>query len=230
MKKPEAQISGGLVEILLSEGIISRAQVEEALQIQRSTDKPLVRILVEMGAITESAKMSILKKLFGYELVSLSPDDLNPKILSLIPRAIAIRHHVIPLRIEDNHLVLAMEDPSNLVLIDNLKALVGYTIRPVIASSSDIDEALKKYPAEEVLFKFRAPFLLRLLRGLFLPFLGLFLPIILTIFVLAKSEYLTIRLAKLQFFDFILYFLLGLGIWALIVWEIEGLLFKSKRK
>lgn len=220
---------GTLVDVLLREGLITRSQLEEAMRIQEATDKPLARILVEIGAITESAKMSILKKTYGYELVSLIMEEIDPKVLSLIPRAIAYRHHVVPLRIEDKTLVLAMEDPSNLVLIDNLKALVGMNIRPVIVSSSDIDEALKLFPSVEVERKFRAPIIYKLFRSLFLPVVAL-APLPIFILVLRVSESLQVQLAPLQPFDFVLYFILGLGLWALIVWEINGLIFKSKKE
>lgn len=227
MKRAQPKIGGGLVEVLLREGLITRAHIEEALTIQRSTDKPLARILVEMGAITESAKMSVLKKVFGYDMAALVTEKLDPKILSLIPRSIAFRHYIVPVGIEGDSLILAMEDPSNLVLIDNLKALVGMAIRPVIASSADIDEALKHYPAEEVVYKLREPFLYRVLSATFLPVVGLLAPLIITLLVLGRYA---VKLAKWQAFDFVLYFILGFGIWALITWEIEGLLFRTKHK
>ena len=228
MEKSQKQITGNLIDVLLREGLITRSQLDEAIRIQQTTEKPLARILVEMGAITESAKMTILKKAFGYELVSLVSEDLDPTILSLVPRSIAYRHHVIPVKIIDRTLVLAMEDPSNLVLIDNLKALVNMNIRPVIASGMDIDQALEKYPDAEVkTYKIRTSFLKKILRALFLPIVGL-APLPVFIFILNTSESLQVRLAGLTFFDFVLYFLLGLGLWALIIWEINGLIFKKQ--
>ena len=231
MKKAQTGSAGNLFEVLLREGLITKTQLEEAIRIQHSTEKPLARILVEMGAITESAKMSILKKAFGYEMVSLAVEDLNPEILNLIPRSIAYRHHVIPVRSVDDTLILAMEDPSNLVLIDNLKALIGMNIKPVIASGVDIDEALKNYPPEiaPAPRRIRISFLKKLFRGLFLPVVGL-APLPIFILILSRSENLQVRLAPLTTFDFILYFILGLGLWSLIIWEINGLLFKGKEK
>ncbi|MCD6385160.1 hypothetical protein J7M23_05215, partial [Candidatus Sumerlaeota bacterium] len=229
MKKSPTQTGVSLVDVLLREGLITQSQLNEAMRIQEATDKPLARILVELGAITESAKMSILKKTFGYELVSLVMEEIDPKILTLIPRSIAYRHHVVPIRIEDKTLVLAMEDPSNLVLIDNLKALVGMNIRPVIVSASDIDEALKLFPTVEVERKIRVPFLSKLLRALFLPIVAL-APLPIFILVLRMSESLQTKLAPLTPFDFVLYFILGLGLWALIAWEINGIIFKSKKE
>ncbi len=231
MKKAQQQTSGSLVEVLLKEGLITKAQLEEAVRIQQSNEKPLARILVEMGAITESAKMTVLKKTFGYELVSLVTEEMDKDLLELIPRSIAYRHHVIPYRVTDDTLVLAMEDPSNLVLIDNLKALVGKDIRPVIASGMDIDEALKKYPTkeEEKPVKIRLSFLKKVLRGLFLPVVVL-APIPLFLLVLNANEELQLKLAGLTTFDFVLYFILLLGLWAMIIWEVNGIIFGTGKK
>ncbi len=223
-------MAGNIVDVLLKEGLISKSQLDEALRMQSETDQPLVRILVDMGTITESAKMSILKKTYGYELVSLMTEELDPKVMSIIPRSIALRHHVVPVRIEDKTLVLAMEDPSNLLLIDNLKALVGLNIKPVIASCNDIDEALKKFPTttEVAPHRIKVHFLIKILKGLFLPVLAL-APIPVFVLILKMSESLQMQLAPMNTFDFVLYFILGLGLWALIIWEINGLLFKTSK-
>jgi hypothetical protein len=209
------RVVGNLGEILLREGIINNAQLDEALRRQRETDLPLGRILVEMGAITESVKMSFLKRQLGYDLVSLSGMEIPPLTFTLIPRHVATKHHLVPIRMERDGLVVAMEDPSDIVLLDNLKTLVGMRIKPVIASTSDIEEALEQYPAEKpeaaVLVAFP---------------IFCFLPIVIIIYILCTNTDIQLKLAKLNEFDVFLYTLLGWGLWAVILYEINGLIFE----
>ena len=98
----------------------------------------------------------------------------------------------------------------------------------MIASCDDIDAALKKFPSAEVAYKIKAPFFLNLIRNLFLPVVGL-APLPVFILILRMSASLQVKLAPLNPFDFVLYFILGMGLWALIAWEINGLLFKAKK-
>jgi hypothetical protein len=223
------RVVGNLGEILLREGIINNAQLDEALRRQRETDLPLGRILVEMGAITESVKMSFLKRQLGYDLVSLSGMEIPPLTFTLIPRHVATKHHLVPIRMERDGLVVAMEDPSDIVLLDNLKTLVGMRIKPVIASTSDIEEALEQYPAEKpeaAVLVARPPTLLyRLIRYTAFP-IFCFLPIVIIIYILCTNTDIQLKLAKLNEFDVFLYTLLGWGLWAVILYEINGLIFE----
>lgn len=224
------RVIGNVGEILLREGIINNAQLDEALKKQRESDKPLGRVLVEMGVITESVKMSFLKRQLGYDLVSLSGMEIAPLTLTLIPRHIAVKHHLVPIRMERDGLVVAMEDPSDLVLLDNLKTLVGMRIKPVIASTSDIEEALNQYPAEKaegaVVVERPRSLAYRLIRYTAFP-VFCFLPLVIVIFIILTNPGIQVKLAKLQWFDVFLYTLLGWGLWAVILYEINGLIFEG---
>lgn len=224
------RVIGSVGEILLREGIINNAQLDEALKKQRESDMPLGRILVEMGVITESVKMGFLKRQLGYDLVSLAGMEIAPLTLTLIPRHIATKHHLVPIRMERDGLVVAMEDPSDLLLLDNLKTLVGMRIKPAIGSTSDIEEALKQYPSEKdaaaVAVLRPRSMLYRLVNYTAFPILC-FLPLAIIIYVLYTNPDIQNRLAKLSGFDVFLYTLLGWGLWAVILYEINGLIFEQ---
>jgi type II secretion system (T2SS) protein E len=229
--------SVNLGDMLLNEGLINYAQIEEARKRRnKSPEKSIGQILVEMGVITESVKMSFLKKKFGYDYFSLEKSKIDPHILTFIPRAYAFKYHLIPIKIAMEALIVAMDDPSDLELLENLKATVNMPIRPVIASTADIDEALKMYPeiSEEIIIIERPPSILyRAIKYAAFPILG-FLPLLIVIALIkfnpAFSNMMSEKLGAGSDFDFdvFLYTLLGWGLWVIIVWEINGLIFHEK--
>jgi len=234
----ENQDTETLGEMLLREGLISHDQLDEAMVRQKSTGKSIGHILVEMGVITESVKMSFLKKKFGYEFFSLENKSIDSLVLSLISRTYAFKYHLVPVRVEHGVLVVAMDDPSDLALLDNLKTTVGMPLRPVIASTADIDEALKQYPEsqEEEIIVISSPpsSFYRLLSYVSFPIMG-FLPLLVFIILLRFSDAFLRWATKITeagssfSFDVFLYTLLGWGLWIIIMWEINGLIFSDKK-
>jgi hypothetical protein len=233
-EKREAETLG---DMLLREGIISRGQLDEAVKRQKAaSEKSVGQILVEMGVITESVKMSFLKKKFGYEFFTLGDKKVDLVLLSYIPKHYAEKYHVVPVGLDKGVLIVAMDDPSDLSLLDNLKTTVGMPIRPVITSATDIDDILKLYPEgkeEYIIITTPPSTLYRTFKYLFLPVLGFF-PLLVFIGLLNFSEGFVKAVTKITqagssfSFDVFLYTLLGWGLWITIIWEINGLIFEPK--
>lgn len=233
----EKRATETLGEMLLREGVINHDQLEEALKRQKVTaEKSIGQILVDMGVITESVKMHFLQKKFGYELFRLGNKEIEPLLLSYIPKQYAQKYHVVPVGLDRGILIVAMDDPSDLSLLDNLKTTVGLSIRPVIANMADIDEVLKQYPEiKEEVFVLPKPHsaLYNFVRYIFFPVMG-FLPLLVFIALLKYSEgFLILITGVIQAgssfsFDVFLYTLLGWGLWIIIMWEINGLIFEEK--
>lgn len=223
---------GNLGDMLLREGLVTNEALEEALRRQRQTDLPLGRILVEMNAITESVKLNFFQKRFGSEIVSLRDHQIPDILYSYIPRQLAMKARVVPYKMEGDTLVVAMEDPSDLVTLDNLKAQTGLKIRPMVASSSDIETVLDAYPhieEEEAVVVAPAKRLGgRLFKYLFFPVMA-FLPLLIMGFLLVFSRRFQRFLLNppeawgFATFDLVLSIMLLWGLWALIVYEIDGL-------
>jgi len=226
-----------LGDMLLREGLISRDQLEEALKRQKAaSEKSIGQILVDMGVITESVKMSFLKKKFGYEFFALGDKKVDLVLLSYIPKPYADKYHVVPVGLDKGTLIVAMDDPSDLSLLDSLKTTVGMPIRPVIAGSMDIDDILKLYPErkEDYIIITTPPSpLFKFIKYIFFPILG-FLPLVVFIALLRFNEDFVRLVTKITqagasfSFDVFLYTLLGWGLWIIIMWEINGLIFEEK--
>jgi hypothetical protein len=222
---------GNLGDMLLRDGLVSNEVLEEALRRQRQTGQPLGRILVEMNAITEAVKLNFFHKRFGHDIVSLRDHEFPDILHSYIPRQTAVKYRVVPYKLEGDTLVVAMEDPSDLVILDNLKAQVGLKIRPVIASYSDIEMALEMFPdtgGGELAIEApaRGGVTNRVVQYLFFPLLA-FTPLIVIGFMLVFSNQFQRFLLNPPWgfgtFDMVVSLVLIWGLWALFIYELDGL-------
>jgi type IV pilus assembly protein PilB len=134
-----------LGDILKEMGLVSEEQVASALVKQQETRKRLGQILVEDGIVTELDLARALGAKFGVTYIDLSDATLDAAASGYIDERLARRYGVAPVRFEDdNTLVVAMVDPQNLVALQDLEIITGFTIRPAIASAEDIYAAIAK--------------------------------------------------------------------------------------
>lgn len=223
-------MTGSLADLLLREGLVTDSQLKSALSIQQDTQKSLGRVLIEMGLITERVRLRLLQEKFGLEIVNINPQRLDRMILEYVPRSIASRHRLIPIRLELDTLVVAMEDPLDLAVADMLKSMTGFRIRPVAARIEDIDAALKVYPEEPepVAVAKPIPTWVRILGDAL--FLGLLAaPFLVLLLYVPTNPTLLSQLAQRGFVDFFIFTLIGYGIYAVIVFEVWSLVFQRAR-
>jgi len=138
-------ISRKLGEMLVSSSFITQDQLYEALEYQKKSGLKLGQILIEKGYITEKQLLEFLSKQFSIRFIEISKTELNPDIVSLIPESMARRYNLIAVNRENNLLSVAMVDPLNIVVLDELKLMTGYNVEPVFALEDDINSAIDKY-------------------------------------------------------------------------------------
>ncbi len=138
-----------LGEVLLQENIISRAQLEKAVSAQKKEGGRLGEILINLGMVNEEQLVIAIGKQLGIPYFSLGTGMLKPavdqKLEELIPLDVARKNLILPLWRTLHSLTVAMVDPLDLILMDNLKKLTGCQINPVIATKSDIAKAIEEY-------------------------------------------------------------------------------------
>jgi len=224
-----------LGKLLMEEGLITQEQLATARAMQAGREKSIGRILGDMGLITEQAKMAFLNKKLKYEIVDIQNVKIPPNILNRVSLSYAEKHFCVPLLVENNRLVVAMEDPTNLVVIDEIKAQANMEVLPVIAPQADIEMAIQQYPrlseaqAEAVLKGAMEPLWLRILHPL------LFWMVILAplaafwVAMVTDDQFGNMVLRLGTFFDISLYLVLSWALWAIFVWEIDGLLFSPRQ-
>lgn len=134
-----------LGELLLEAGVITQAQLDKALEEQRRTGERLGAILAKQGILSEKEIASVIAKQLNLPFVSLRKEKINPKVLSLVPESFARRHLLIPLEVKENKLYVAMSDPLNVLVKDELSILTGYDIEIVVAPSNEIRQLIEEF-------------------------------------------------------------------------------------
>jgi len=128
----------------LEEGLLTEAQLEQALKRQKEVGGYLGDVLVDMWLITEETKLRLLGKQLGVPY--LSPKDMeaiDPAIARLIPESLALKYYAIPIKRDENGLTVVMSNPFDVVAKDDLRKFAGCEIVPVFGSKRAIEETLK---------------------------------------------------------------------------------------
>lgn len=132
-------------EFLLNDNRITNEQLQAALEAQKNEPGKLGSILIRLGYVTEEDIAQALSKQFGYPSINLSKFDIDEKVLELIKPEIARKHIVMPVHRIGSMLTLAMADPSNLFVQEEIRFSTNLRIQAVIAPETSIIEAIDKY-------------------------------------------------------------------------------------
>jgi type IV pilus assembly protein PilB len=127
-----------LGQLLVSEGLITEDQLARALDAQQTSPAPLGTLLVTQGAIHEDRLTLVLSVHLDTPVADLKHVEIDAEIARLVPEDFARRNLVLPLRRDNGHLAVAMGDPSNVPLINDLRLITGFPVAPYIAGPSDI--------------------------------------------------------------------------------------------
>ena len=134
-------------------GMITQEQLEEALALQKQTGRRIGEILIEKKYITQEDMIEVLEFQLGIPHVSLEKYVIDPEAPKKISESLAKRHALIPIKIEQDKLVVAMSDPLNIFAIDDISILSGMEVYPVIATSADISRAIDIYYGKQEAMK-----------------------------------------------------------------------------
>ncbi|MCZ6918863.1 MAG: type IV-A pilus assembly ATPase PilB [Gemmatimonadetes bacterium] len=132
-------------DLLINEGLISREQLDQALVEQRSSGLRLGYVLVKMGLVQELEITKMLARQYRVPAVDLSKFKVDERILKLIPADLALKHTVLPLRREGRTLTVAMVEPGNVQVVDDLKFVTRCDVFPVIAGEFTLRTAIETY-------------------------------------------------------------------------------------
>ena len=151
MATPVPTGSERIGDLLVREGLITKEQLEKALQEQKQNGTRVGYNLVKLGFIQELELTKTLARQYKMPAVDLSKFEVDPKVAKLVPADLATKNLVLPLKREGRTLTVAMADPTNFAVIDDLKFITRYDIFPVIAGEFTIRNVLDKlYEAADV--------------------------------------------------------------------------------
>jgi type IV pilus assembly protein PilB len=134
-----------LGELLIKRNYITTDQLKRALDEQKLKGGRLESNLVRLGYIKEDELLSFLSAQYRVPSVKISKMEINPSVIKLIPSSLSKKYFIIPINRTGPKLTLAMADPSNIVVIDEIKFMTGFNVEPVVASETEIIDAIKKY-------------------------------------------------------------------------------------
>ena len=134
-----------LGEILLREGLVSREQLAQAIAEQKASKHRLGFVLVKLGLVAELDITKVLARQYRMPAVDLSRFEVDGRILKLIPSDLALKSVVLPLKREGRTLTVAMADPTDLGLLEDLKFITRYDLFPVIAGEYTLRTLIEKH-------------------------------------------------------------------------------------
>jgi len=132
-------------DLLLKEGLITREQLEKALAEQKQNGTRVGYNLIKLGYLNELDLTRMLARQFRMPAVDLSKFEVDPRITKLVPADLALKHLVLPLKRDGRTLTVAMADPTDLGVLDDLKFITRYDIFPVIAGEYTLRGAIDRY-------------------------------------------------------------------------------------
>ena len=135
-----------LGEMLVKAQLITDAQLDEVMKIQRREGGKLGSIVVRAGLCSDQDIVSFLGMQYGGPAADLEQwPPIDPSVIALIPRDLAQRHKVLPLQRTGNVLTLAMSDPTDIFAMDDVRFHTGYNVDPVVSSEMGLVRAVEKY-------------------------------------------------------------------------------------
>ena len=142
-----------LGQLLLRRGVLSQEQLDNALAEQQSCDerKLIGEVLVEMGLVDNRTVLETLAQAYGIPFASDTARLADPKVIEVLPRDFLEEHGVLPMFLVRGVLTVAVSEPANLYLLEEIERRTGHRTQIVAATADDIEAAHKSYlPAANV--------------------------------------------------------------------------------
>ncbi|MCF6264919.1 MAG: hypothetical protein L3J57_00035 [Desulfuromusa sp.] len=142
-----------LGEMLLQAGLIDQFQLESALSMQRNLGGRIGSALVKLGYLPEETIVEFLESQEKYSRVSLRELEVPEQLMAMLSPDRMLELMVVPIELRkignEKSLRVAMTDPTNLKLIDDLQFATGCKVIPVLAIEDEIEQAIKNNTPEE---------------------------------------------------------------------------------
>lgn len=139
---------GPILDALRSRGI-GEDRLDTAVVAAVASGRSLVDVLVDDRLVTEVELAEALALAYGLKFVELDTTIIDAAAAALIPTALARRHHVLGIAIEDDQLMVATADPGDVLALDDIRAASGMRVRPVVVARDELAKALERFRRAE---------------------------------------------------------------------------------
>ena len=137
-------------QILKDMELVTEGQIQEALQVQKEKGGAIGRVLVDLGYVTEEEVLFALGAQWGMEIVNLDELSIPPEIIEKVPPSIANMYKIVPVEADNGTLVVAMSDPLNVSLLDEVKFMLDCPVKGAVSNEGAIERAIKRYYGDQV--------------------------------------------------------------------------------
>ncbi len=138
-----------LGEVLLTLGLLEEGMLKRALELQKASGERLGTILVKYGMLTEMQLIEALQVQLDVPFIDLSKEKVKPEMAAVVPKGIAMKHEVVPVRMEDGNLYLAMKDPMDFMAVEEVRTASGCGVIPMIANPDSVNRAIEELYGRE---------------------------------------------------------------------------------
>ena len=134
-----------LGEMLLNDKIITKEQLDKALAEHNKTSQLIGNTIVSLGFATEEQVLLALSHQIGVEYIRLKEIEIGPDTIKKVPAKFACYYKIIPIGISGVRLKIAVTNPLDLAVLDEIRLVLKHDLEPVLAGEKDILEAIKRY-------------------------------------------------------------------------------------
>jgi type IV pilus assembly protein PilB len=134
-----------LGDLLVAEGLITEAQLKQALADQKGKTEKVGSTLARLNFITEEQLIGFLSRQYGIPSITLNNVEVDAETLRLVPAPIARKYEVLPVKRIGGTLTLAMADPTNVFALDDVAFMTSLQILPVVAPQAAVRKAIEKH-------------------------------------------------------------------------------------
>jgi len=138
-----------LLKKLVDKKILTPQVIEDAKEEEKKTGKNIFKILVDEGHVREDVLLNTVADWLSMELVDLSKENIERAAINKVSASTAKFYNVVPLRAKGDVVTVAVSDPLNVKIADELRFVTGLNIKMVMAKEDDIAKAIERYYGEE---------------------------------------------------------------------------------
>ncbi|MBI3322561.1 MAG: type II/IV secretion system protein [Candidatus Omnitrophica bacterium] len=135
-----------LSQLLVEKGLITEPQMAEALEQQKQDGRFLGAILLERGWVGSAPLMELVAEHYRMPFLRLEETPADPGVIARVPVKVALHYQVMPLKIQNSTLTVAISNPQDVRTLDELRLALQqkYTLEPVLATPEDILRAIRE--------------------------------------------------------------------------------------
>ncbi len=138
-----------LGDILIDSGFISATDLSEALSVQKQTGKRLGEVIIEMGLMSEFDILRAVSSQYNYPIIDLNNIEVDSKATALVTEKYCRDNTIVPIGFDDEKLVVAIDDPLNVLVQDDLQFITGRQIVLMLATKSAIENCIGVHYGKE---------------------------------------------------------------------------------